>query len=167
MLQKLREAALAYQIERQWSKDKILTNYLNNIYFGNGAYGIEAAARTYFGVRPPRLRRPRATAARRCCAPEEAALLAALISSPTAYDPATNPIDSQAQRNVVLDEDARAGRARGQRRGLRRDARQRACRRSREIQPPTERLEGPLLHRLAAPADRRQATAPAGRSAAA
>ena len=53
VLQKLREAALAYQIERQWSKDKILTNYLNNIYFGNGAYGIEAAARTYFGWTHP------------------------------------------------------------------------------------------------------------------
>ena len=68
MLQKLREAALAYQIERQWSKDKILTNYLNNIYFGNGAYGIEAAARTYFGSEPRRLRRARASAARRVLA---------------------------------------------------------------------------------------------------
>ncbi len=54
VLQKLREAALAYQIERQWSKDRILTNYLNNIYFGNGAYGVEAAARTYFELRPRR-----------------------------------------------------------------------------------------------------------------
>ena len=46
---KLREAALAWQLEQQWSKDKILTEYLNTIYFGNGAYGIEQAARVYFG----------------------------------------------------------------------------------------------------------------------
>src|SRR5581483_10007112 len=46
---KLREAALAWQLEQQWSKDRILTAYLNTIYFGNGAYGIEQAARVYFG----------------------------------------------------------------------------------------------------------------------
>ena len=50
--QKLREAALAYHLTRKWSKEKILTEYLNSIYFGNGAYGIEAAARTYFGADP-------------------------------------------------------------------------------------------------------------------
>ena len=49
MFEKLREAALAYQLTRKWSKEKILTEYLNSIYFGNGAYGIESAARTYFG----------------------------------------------------------------------------------------------------------------------
>ena len=49
VFQKLRESALAYHLERQWSKDKILTQYLNTVYFGNGAYGIEAAVRTYFG----------------------------------------------------------------------------------------------------------------------
>ncbi len=102
VLQKLREAAIAYQIERQWSKDKILTNYLNNIYFGNGAYGIEAAARTYFGNAHPGCGEPD----NRCAAvltPVESAMLAALISSPTAYDPITNPMDAQAQRNVVLE----------------------------------------------------------------
>ena len=57
VFQKLREAALAYQLERKWYKDKILTEYLNTIYFGEGAYGIEAAARTYFGCEPPGLRR--------------------------------------------------------------------------------------------------------------
>ena len=50
---KLREAALAYHLTRKWSKDKILTEYLNSIYFGNGAYGIESAARTYFGADHP------------------------------------------------------------------------------------------------------------------
>ena len=49
LFQKLREAALAYHLTRKWSKEKILTQYLNSIYFGNGAYGIESAARTYFG----------------------------------------------------------------------------------------------------------------------
>ena len=49
IFEKLREAALAYQLERHWDKDKILTEYLNEIYFGNGAYGIEEAAKTYFG----------------------------------------------------------------------------------------------------------------------
>src|SRR5919197_1352152 len=50
IFQKLREAALAYHLTRKWSKPKILTQYLNSIYFGNGAYGIESAARTYFGT---------------------------------------------------------------------------------------------------------------------
>ena len=48
VFQKLREAALAYHLTRKWSKERILRNYLNSIYFGNGAYGIESAARTYF-----------------------------------------------------------------------------------------------------------------------
>ena len=47
---KLREAAMAYHLSRKWSKQKILRNYLNSIYFGNGAYGIESAAQTYFGT---------------------------------------------------------------------------------------------------------------------
>ena len=50
---KFKEAALAYRLERHWSKDKILTEYLNTVYFGQGAYGIEAAARTYFGDAHP------------------------------------------------------------------------------------------------------------------
>jgi penicillin-binding protein 1A len=101
VLQKLREAALAYQIERKWSKDKILTNYLNNIYFGNGAYGVEAAAKTYFGWNHPGCGEPDDRCAE-VLEPQEAAMLAALISSPTAYDPGANPNDATAQRNVVL-----------------------------------------------------------------
>src|SRR5918993_4620060 len=50
---KLREAAMAYHLTRKWSKERILRNYLNTIYFGNGAYGIEAAARTYFQANHP------------------------------------------------------------------------------------------------------------------
>ena len=71
IFEKLREAALAFQLTHQWTKTKILTEYLNSIYFGNGAYGIESAARVYFGrnhgLRParPRQRRPAAAATRR------------------------------------------------------------------------------------------------------
>ena len=53
LFQKLREAALAYQLERKWTKEKILTEYLNTVYFGEGAYGIESAARVYFGWNHP------------------------------------------------------------------------------------------------------------------
>ena len=67
---KMREAAIAYQITRKWSKERILRNYLNTIYFGNGAYGIEAAARTYFGVEPPGVRRATGRSLRlRCSSP--------------------------------------------------------------------------------------------------
>ena len=85
IFEKLREAALAYQLSHKWSKDKIITAYLNTIYFGNGAYGIEAAAQTYFGheARPPRLRHARArTVRRQQLQPWEAALLAGIIQSP-------------------------------------------------------------------------------------
>ena len=56
LFQKLKEAALAYQLERKWTKEKILTEYLNTVYFGEGAYGIESAARVYFGWNHPGLR---------------------------------------------------------------------------------------------------------------
>jgi penicillin-binding protein 1A len=101
VMQKLRESALAYQVERQWSKDKILTNYLNNIYFGEGAYGIEAAAKTFFGANHPGC----GEAGDRCASQlriEEAAMLAGIISSPSAYDPKTNPEAALERRNVVL-----------------------------------------------------------------
>ena len=77
VFQKLREAALAYHLTRKWSKERILRNYLNSIYFGNGAYGIESAARTYFQYNHDELRRAARTPT---CAsvllPHEAALLA-------------------------------------------------------------------------------------------
>ena len=59
VFQKLREAALAYHLERKWTKQKVLTQYLNSVYFGNGAYGVEAAVRTYFGEDAPGRRRRR------------------------------------------------------------------------------------------------------------
>jgi penicillin-binding protein 1A len=87
---KLKEAALAWQLERKWSKDRILTAYLNTIYFGNGAYGIEMAARVYFHEHARDL-----TLA-------QSALLAGLPASPGAYDPATNPKAAESRRRVVL-----------------------------------------------------------------
>jgi penicillin-binding protein 1A len=102
VFQKLREAALAYHLERRWSKDKILTEYLNSIYFGEGAYGIEAAAQTYFGWNHPDCGGEETRCAS-VLAPEEAALLAGMISSPSAYSPRTNPEAATERRNLVLD----------------------------------------------------------------
>lgn len=87
---KLKEAALAWQLEQRWSKDKILTSYLNTIYFGNGAYGIEMAARVYFQKHAKDLTLP------------ESALLAGLPANPGAFDPAANPEIAEARRNTVL-----------------------------------------------------------------
>ena len=103
VFQKLREAALAYHLERQWSKDKILTEYLNEIYFGEGATGIEAAARTYFGYNHPGC--GVGEAADSCASqllPWEAAMLAGIISSPSAYSPRNFPENAAARRNQVL-----------------------------------------------------------------
>jgi penicillin-binding protein 1A len=87
---KLREAALAWQLEQQWSKEKILTEYLNTIYFGNGAYGVEQAARVYFGHSAKALTLP------------EAALLAGIPPDPTRFDPKTNPRAAAERRELVL-----------------------------------------------------------------
>jgi len=102
LFQKFREAALAYRLERHWSKDKILTEYLNTIYFGEGAYGIEAAARTYFGKAHPGC----GTADEPCAGvlePWEAATLAGIIASPSAYDPKIYPENALGRRNLVLE----------------------------------------------------------------
>ncbi|HWM64732.1 MAG TPA: transglycosylase domain-containing protein [Solirubrobacterales bacterium] len=102
VFQKFREAVLAYRLEHRWSKDKILTEYLNTIYFGEGAYGIEAAARTFFGRA-----HPGCGSSTEPCAdvlePWEAALLAGIIASPSAYDPKFFPENALARRNLVLD----------------------------------------------------------------
>jgi penicillin-binding protein 1A len=102
ILEKFREAALAYRLERHWSKDEILTEYLNTIYFGEGAYGIEAAARTYFGEAHPGC----GTREEPCASvlePWEAATLAGIIASPSAYDPKAYPENALARRNLVLE----------------------------------------------------------------
>jgi penicillin-binding protein 1A len=104
LFEKLREAGLAYQLAHKWSKEKILTAYLNTIYFGNGAYGIESAARTYFGSDVNHL--GCGTLKHRLCVEElepwEAALLAGVIQSPTGYNPVTKPAAAKARRNLVL-----------------------------------------------------------------
>src|SRR6185295_2820454 len=99
---KFREAALAYRLERHWSKDKILTEYLNTIYFGEGAYGIEAAARTYFGKAHPGCGTPNEPCAS-VLEPWEAATLAGVIASPSAYDPKVFPDNALSRRNLVLE----------------------------------------------------------------
>jgi penicillin-binding protein 1A len=102
ILEKFREAALAYKLERHWTKDKILTEYLNTIYFGEGAYGIEAAARTYFGAAHPGCGTPQEPCAS-VLEPWEAATLAAIIASPSAFDPKAYPENSLGRRNLVLE----------------------------------------------------------------
>jgi penicillin-binding protein 1A len=109
ILQKLREAALAYQLEREWDKDKILTEYLNSIYFGEGAYGIEAAAQTYFGWNHPGCGNAGPDRCAYQLLPAEAALLAGMISSPSAYSPRANPEAATARRNLVLQRMAEQG----------------------------------------------------------
>src|SRR3954447_25076459 len=101
VFQKLREAALAYHLERQWTKGKILTEYLNTIYFGNGAYGIESAARTYFGKGTDTYN-PDAPKAATNLAPWEAAYLAGMIASPSAFDPVQHPVASHTRMLIVL-----------------------------------------------------------------
>ena len=64
LARKVREAALAWQLEQRWSKDRILTAYLNTIYFGHGAYGIQQAARAYFKKSAKELDAPRVGAPR-------------------------------------------------------------------------------------------------------
>jgi penicillin-binding protein 1A len=105
VFQKLREAALAYHLEREWPKDKVLTQYLNTIYFGEGAYGIEAAARTYFGGSNyhPGCGEDGGVRCASLLAPEEAALLAGMIASPSAYSPRENPEAAMERRNSVLE----------------------------------------------------------------
>jgi penicillin-binding protein 1A len=107
IFEKMREAALAYQLSHKWSKEKIITAYLNTIYFGSGAYGIEAAAQTYFGREVNHLGCGAPPAHELCVEqlkPWEAALLAGIIQSPTEYDPATHPMAARERRDVVLEQ---------------------------------------------------------------
>ncbi|MGY1705182.1 transglycosylase domain-containing protein [Geodermatophilus sp. SYSU D00697] len=87
---KLREARLALALEDAYSKDEILTRYLNVVYFGQNAYGVQPAARAFFGVDASALTLP------------QAALLAGLAQSPAADDPFTNPEAATERRNEVL-----------------------------------------------------------------
>ena len=89
--EKIREALLAIKLEQELSKDQILARYLNTIYFGHGAYGVEAASQTYW-------RKPA-----RNITVLQAATLAAAIRSPSHFDPALNPEDSKVRRDWVIE----------------------------------------------------------------
>jgi membrane peptidoglycan carboxypeptidase len=94
---KLREARLALALEDSYSKDDILTRYLNIVYFGQNAYGVQPAAQAFFGIDAAALSLP------------QAALLAGLAQSPTADDPFTNPEAATERRNEVLSRMAEQG----------------------------------------------------------
>jgi len=87
---KLQEAILAQRVERRYTKDQILENYLNAIYFGHGAYGVEAAARVYFGKGVSDLNLA------------EAAMIAGVIKSPGRYSPYLEPENAARRRATVL-----------------------------------------------------------------
>lgn len=87
---KIKEAILSIQIEKKYTKDEILGLYLNQAYFGNRAYGIAAAAETYFGKSFKELK------------PAEIALLASLPKAPSAYNPFKKPEIALKRRNIVL-----------------------------------------------------------------
>jgi penicillin-binding protein 1A len=88
---KFNEALIAAELERRHTKDELFERYLNQVYFGERAYGLAAAARTYFGVEPAEL------------SVAQAALLAGKIRAPDRLDPRTDPAGVLRRRNAVLD----------------------------------------------------------------
>ncbi|MFZ8927052.1 MAG: transglycosylase domain-containing protein, partial [Candidatus Nanopelagicales bacterium] len=94
---KLREIRYALALERRYTKDEILERYLNIVYFGAGAYGVEAASRRYFSKPAAELDLV------------ESATLAGIVQQPTAVDPTRNPDLAEKRRNLVLGEMAEAG----------------------------------------------------------
>jgi len=94
---KIQEAALAWQLEDHYSKERILEIYLNTVYFGNGAYGVEAAAEQYFAKPIDQI------------GIVESATIAGLIQAPNDYDPIAHPNEALTRRNTVLDKMAELG----------------------------------------------------------
>lgn len=90
LTRKIREGYLAWQMEKTLTKQQILTKYLNTVYYGNGAYGIQAASETYFDIQPLDLTL------------EQAALLAGLIAAPVDFDPVTHPSRAKSRRKRTL-----------------------------------------------------------------
>ena len=90
VIRKIKEILTAIRIERIYTKDEILEAYLNTVPFRYNAYGIEAAAQTYFNETASELQ------------PEQAAVLVGMLAANTYYDPKRNPENSQRRRNVVL-----------------------------------------------------------------
>ncbi|MFN3219022.1 MAG: transglycosylase domain-containing protein [Acidimicrobiales bacterium] len=100
---KIQEASLAVRLEDQMTKDQILEAYLNTVFFGSGAYGVKAAAEVYFGLETANVPDEEAAVIlEEGIGWPEAALLASLISNPTANDPTLNPETSRYQRSIVL-----------------------------------------------------------------
>ncbi|MGB5985013.1 MAG: transglycosylase domain-containing protein, partial [Desulfobacterales bacterium] len=97
LVRKLREALLAVQLERRYTKDEILTLYLNQIYLGSGAYGVGAAARIFFGKALDELTLG------------ECALIAAMPRAPSRYSPQVNPELARQRRDLVLKQMAATG----------------------------------------------------------
>ena len=87
---KIKEFFTSVELERTYTKDEILALYLNTVYFGSGAYGVEAAAWTYFNKPASSLTLP------------ESAMLVGILKSPRAYDPSRNPENSVNRRNLIL-----------------------------------------------------------------
>ncbi|MBA2448584.1 MAG: PBP1A family penicillin-binding protein, partial [Chloroflexi bacterium] len=94
---KIKEALLAYQVTQKLSKSQILALYLNEIYYGNLSYGVEAASQTYFAKNA------------RDLSLAEAAVIAGLPASPSLYDPLRNPAGAKARQTYVLDQMVRHG----------------------------------------------------------
>ena len=95
--QKVREILLAIKLEREYGKDRILAQYLNTVYFGQGAYGAEAAAQTYFGRSASEL------------TVLQSAVLAGVLHAPELYDPIDRPDDNVFRRDYALDQMVRYG----------------------------------------------------------
>jgi penicillin-binding protein 1A len=95
--EKIREALLAIKLETAYTKDQILEQYLNTVYFGHGAYGIQAAAETYFGEPASKL------------TVLQSATLAGVLHAPTLYDPIDHPYDNKFRRDYALDNMVRYG----------------------------------------------------------
>ena len=88
--QKLKELIVAIKLERNYTKEEIITMYLNTVDFGNNSFGIKAAARTYFSTTPGKL------------SPAQAATLVGILKGVTLYSPTRNPDRSLARRNLIL-----------------------------------------------------------------
>ncbi len=97
LMRKIKEVFLALQMERRYTKDEILQLYLNQVYFGSGAYGVESAAQKFFGKSVQDL------------SLEECALIAAMPKAPSRYSPLVNKELAIKRRNIVLKQMARTG----------------------------------------------------------
>jgi membrane peptidoglycan carboxypeptidase len=101
LFRKLKEAVIAVKLERKHSKDEILAYYLNTVYFGRGAYGIDAAARTYFSRRASAGKPGRKVTVEKL-SPAQAALLAGVIRSPEFYGTKEHQVSAKARRDFIL-----------------------------------------------------------------